>query len=350
MNNHNNKIGIIIGTRPNLTKIYPFIEFVKKKNLLSFFYFIYTNQHYSNDLIYDLKKITNKKINFIKLRKNKTFKLTNCIDSLIKVFKNLDLNKIIIIGDCDSTLSGAIAAKRLFLKLFHIESGLRSFKNMHEEYNRVVSSSLSDVCFAPSQTSFKYLNHLSKKTNQNVLFTGDLNYENFKIKEKNFSSKHKSDLDKYIIFTLHRRENILVKKKLKKIFLIMNNLAKKYNILFYCHPHTKKNIKKFKIKVNFKIYPSVSNSEILQKIYNSSLVITDSGGIQKEAYYCKKYCVIFRDSSEWVELLKLNSLLSYDLKIILEFIKKYFGTNFSIKKNPYFKKNNLRIALNEILK
>lgn len=350
MKKNNSTIGIITGTRPNFTKIYPLIKLIKKKKLSHKFCLIHTNQHYSKDLIFEFKKIFDSEINFIKLRKNKKFEISSCIKSLIKIYQKLSLKKVLIIGDSDSTLCGAIAAKRLFLKLYHIESGLRSFKDMHEEFNRISCSSLSDVCFAPSLKSFKYLKHISKKTKQKVLFTGDLNYENYKSQKIKTNLKHKLDNNKYILLTLHRRENILSKEKLSKIFFILNTLAKKYKIYFYCHPHTKLNIKKFNIKVDFKILTSLPNSEILKKISNASLVITDSGGLQKEAFYCRKFCVILRNNSEWVELSNLNSLIGYNFKLISKFIENNFDKEYKGLKNPYYKKNNLNITLKELIK
>ena len=346
-----NKIAIILGTRPNFVKIYPLILFLEKENKLDNFILIYTQQHYSKDLIPEIEKIKKIKIDFLKLKKNKVFDFSICINELIFIYKKFNINKVIIIGDSDTTLSGAISAKRSFLKLFHIESGLRSFNyKMHEEFNRITSAGLADVCFAPSKKSYDYLKYIFKKTHQKAYFVGDLNYNNLINYFNNQITSFKKKLNNpFILLTLHRRENILYKRKLKSIFQVLNNIGKNFEIKFYCHPHTLKKIKEFKIKLNFKILKSIPNLKLLNEIRNSNLVITDSGGMQKEAFYLKKYCVVLRDQTEWFELSKLNSYVGYEPNKIYKFIKKNFFIKYKMKNNPYHKKNNLKIITKKIL-
>ena len=315
----------IIGARPQFVKLAILLKEIKKtpkiKNLI-----IHTGQHYD----YDMSKIFFKELSIPKpyvnldLKKilTKNQRLSEIIakleDSLLKI-KKIDL--IIIYGDTDSTLAAAIVARKLNLKIMHIESGLRSFdKAMPEEQNRIVADHFSDYLITPTLTATNNL--LAEGLNKNKIYQlGDVMrdsvefYLKFLNKDtfKSFLKNKKILINNYALFTLHRQENTEI-LRLKKILKAIGKLD---NHFFWpLHPNIKKICTKNNIEFpkNFKIFKPVSYLESLLLIKNSDFVITDSGGIQKETFLLKKNCFILRDRTEWLELLHFNNYL-IDTKI-----------------------------------
>jgi len=332
----------IIGARPQFVKLAILLKEIKKtpkvKNLI-----IHTGQHYD----YDMSKIFFKELSIPKpyvnldLKKilTKNQRLSEIIakleDSLLKI-KKIDL--IIIYGDTDSTLAAAIVARKLNLKIMHIESGLRSFdKAMPEEQNRIVADHFSDYLITPTLTATNNL--LAEGVNKNKIYQlGDVMrdsvefYLKFLNKDifKSFLKNKKILTNNYALFTLHRQENTEV-SRLKKI---LKEIGKLDNYFFWpLHPNIKKICTKNNIKFpkNFKVFKPVSYLESLLLIKNSDFIITDSGGIQKETFFLKKKCFILRDRTEWVELLDFNSYL---IDTSIKKISKYNN----IKKKNYSSK------------
>jgi UDP-GlcNAc3NAcA epimerase len=346
----------IIGARPQFVKLAILLKEIKRtpkiKNLI-----IHTGQHYD----YDMSKIFFKELSIpkpyinldLKKKLTKNQRLSEIIakleDSLLKI-KKIDL--IIIYGDTDSTLAAAIVARKLNLKIMHIESGLRSFdKAMPEEQNRIVADHFSDYLITPTLTATNNL--LAEGLNKNKIYQlGDVMRDSVKFylkflnkdKFKSFLKNKKILTNNYALFTLHRQENTEI-LRLKKI---LKGIGKLDNYFFWpLHPNIKKICTKNNIEFpkNFKILKPVSYLESLLLIKNSDFVITDSGGIQKETFLLKKNCFILRDRTEWLELLNFNNYL-IDTKIykIMKYnkiIKKKYSDKIFGASSASFKIANL---------
>jgi len=221
-----------------------------------------------------------------------------------KILLEVEPVYLVVYGDTNSTLAGALVATKLDIKTIHIEAGLRSFNmNMPEEPNRMITDRISDILFAPSQLAMDNLKQEGLENNS--FFVGDL------MKDLLFHAKHqnliKTESDKEFYYsTIHRPYNTDHKKRLSTIFEVLDNLHKP--VVFSLHPRTKHLSQSMDIRLsnfkNIQFIEPVSYVENLNYIHNASALLTDSGGMQKEAYWLKTKCITIRKETEWSETLQ----------------------------------------------
>lgn len=235
-----------------------------------------------------------------------TAQMIEHIERFILKSKN-KIKAILLYGDTNSTLAGAIVAPKLQIPVIHVEAGLRSFNNkMPEEINRIITDRVSNLLFCSSEKSVTQL----KKEGiiENVYNVGDVMYDAFvnfgkiaetKIKLSNIHSYKKNE---YNVLTLHRPSNTDDNETLQKIISVFEDID--IPTIFPVHPRISEKIKKLKIPLNLKLIPPLSYFEMLILLKNSNKVFTDSGGLQKEAYWANKDCITIRDETEWVETLR----------------------------------------------
>lgn len=219
---------------------------------------------------------------------------------------------VLVYGDTNSTLAGALAASKLHIPLAHVEAGLRSFNmKMPEEVNRILTDRISTVLFCPTSTAIKNLeNEGFGKLENEVVQVGDVMYDAAlfyadKSRKPNFEVP-----DKFILTTCHRAENTDDPEKLANIINGLNEIHRDTPIILPLHPRTKNYIAKYGLKPEFQLVDPVGYLEMVYLLQNCSMVMTDSGGLQKEAFFFKKPCITLRDETEWVELIehKVNYL------------------------------------------
>ena len=258
---------------------------------------------------------------------------------------------ILLYGDTNSTLAGALAASKLHVPIIHIEAGLRSFnKTMPEELNRIISDHSSTLLFAPTNAAFKNLMGEGFRPensppytidNPKIYLTGDIMYDNtlyfasLAEKKKNgFLGELSLVKDNYILVTIHRDANTDDISRLNRILVTLKNLAEERAITLVMpfHPRT---IISLKTKLHnlynelcgcryIKIIPPVSFLEMILLEKNCRMIVTDSGGVQKEAHFCKKPCIILRKETEWIELVNNGTSLLVDAdpeRIKAEFLR-----------------------------
>jgi len=215
------------------------------------------------------------------------------VDSLIKIYKKEKPTCVIVYGDTNSTVAGALAAYQCRIPIVHIESGFRcGDKMMLEENNRIVTDHLSFVNFCATQEAAENLK--KEGITQNVFVVGDIHYQRY--------LEHRKNKKKYTLLTLHRPENVEDKDRLQKLVNIAH--AYKHATVFPCHPRTLKNIKKWGIVIpdNFKLIKPVNYGKMLQLIGGANLVVTDSGGVIRESWYAGAPVVIARDTHEFKQI------------------------------------------------
>jgi UDP-GlcNAc3NAcA epimerase len=219
---------------------------------------------------------------------------------------------IVVYGDTNSTLAGALVGSKLHYPVYHIEAGLRSFnKKMPEEINRILTDHVSSLLFVPSQGAVENLQN--EGIINGVFLVGDIMKDLVKYVIENEILKIKSKNEKYYYVTIHRPYNTDYKARLIEIFENLNSL--KELVIFALHPRTKEFAKKYDIKIdqykNIEFIEPQSYFENLNFLYNSEALITDSGGMQKEAYWLQKKCATIRKETEWTETIDLegNSLI-----------------------------------------
>ena len=227
---------------------------------------------------------------------------------------------VLVYGDTNSTLAGALAAAKLHIPVAHVEAGLRSFnRTMPEEINRIVTDHTSTLLFAPSTASMKNLTFegLADKS----ILVGDVMYDAVKYyldviaqQDRQPWQKWFSSDTNFILCTLHRAENTDDSKRLSQIVDALNALHKKIPIILPLHPRTKAAIVRDGLSLSVKCVDPLGYLDMLALTSKAHVVVTDSGGLQKEAYFCGTPCLTMRSETEWVELLEIqvNKLTSPD--------------------------------------
>ena len=321
------KACIIVGTRPQIIKSQPIIkEFKKRKSPLVI---IHTGQHYDYKMsksFFDELDISNPDINLGISKGSSAKQLSDIITKLEKLLKKINPDVVLVPGDTRSALGGALAANRLGIPVAHIESGARSFNpKMEEETNRRLIDHMSSYLFAPTLNCVKNLK--SESVLGKIYFSGDTMYDVF-LEYKNML-KFSNKKENFVLMTIHRKENIHNRKKISEIISITKKLSKNgLEVIFPIHPHTKKQISSYGISLKgIRVINPLKYSEILNMISRSQLLITDSGGLQKEAFWLNTSCVTMRENTEWIETLKgknnqlLQNINSNDYNKILSILK-----------------------------
>lgn len=234
-------------------------------------------------------------------------------------------NWVLVYGDTNSTIAGALAAKKLHIKVAHVEAGLRSFNiDMPEEINRILTDRISDILFCPTQTAVKNLqNEGYENLDCDVKAVGDV-MQDAALFYSGKSKKPEMELPKkFALCTVHRAENTDSPKRLKNIFAALEEISENTPVVLPLHPRTRGKLNTINYdfqnsKIRF-INP-VGYLEMVWLLSNCKFVLTDSGGLQKEAYFFSKPCVTMRDETEWVELVEngFNNLAGADKKRIVE--------------------------------
>ncbi|MCS5663488.1 MAG: UDP-N-acetylglucosamine 2-epimerase (non-hydrolyzing) [Flavobacteriales bacterium] len=248
------------------------------------------------------------------------------LNQLEKVLLNEKPNAFLVYGDTNTTLAGALAASKNHIPLIHVEAGLRSFnKTMPEEINRILTDHCSSLLFCPTKTAVHNLkvegiDHSAEKCSANtpkVYSCGDIMYDNSLYFSKYVKADvlNKNSLENYLLFTMHRPSNTDEPHRLKSICRMLMCLADKHQktIAFPVHPRTKKallthlNVKELDAFMHHRfvrVMEPVSFTDMIALEKNCEMVITDSGGVQKEAYFFEKPCLILRSETEWVEIVE----------------------------------------------
>jgi UDP-GlcNAc3NAcA epimerase len=246
---------------------------------------------------------------------------------------------VLVYGDTNSTLAGALAAVKLHIPVAHVEAGLRSFnRRMPEETNRVLTDHISSFLLCPTVTAIKNLKR--EGITEGVFQVGDVMYDAFlftKGKAAN-TSTILSDLNlkskQYCLATVHREENTENPARIISIFNSFQEISNKDNpVIIPIHPRTKNIIKKVgkevRLNPNVRLIPPVGYIDMIVLEANAKIILTDSGGMQKEAYFAKVPCVTLRDETEWVETTKIgaNFLVGADINKIKKTFKIAYNTN-----------------------
>jgi len=212
----------------------------------------------------------------------------------------------LVYGDTNSTLAGALAAVKLHIPVAHVEAGLRSFNRaMPEEINRVMTDCIANMLFAPTQTAVQNL--ANEGLSANTIFTGDVMFDSVLYYQStilNHPEKYTTPgiPQKYLLATIHRAENTDQPENLKKIFAAFSQLP--FEIVIPIHPRTRKIVdKEIFVTPNIHIIEPVGYLQMLKLTIDSLKVLTDSGGLQKEAYFLGKQCITLRTETEWIETL-----------------------------------------------
>jgi len=333
------KIVSIIGARPQFIKT-PLISRELRKFAREIL--VHTGQHYDlnmSEVFFQELKIPKPDYNLGVGSGSQGVQTARCLEKIEEVLIKEKPNLVIIYGDTNSTVAGALAAVKLHIPVAHVESGMRSYnRQMPEEINRIVSDHISDLLFACTRSAAKILK--GEGITRNVYLTGDVMYDiQKKLKAQSSNVKTLEKLSKtipctlhpkrYLLATVHRQENTDSKENLENIIKAFSQT--KETIIFPVHPRTGKYLKTYGLDKIITRNPHICLIEpigflemmILES--NARLILTDSGGVQREAYLDKIPCLTLRRETEWVETVQTgwNKLTGTDVKKIVRLVKNF---------------------------
>jgi len=250
---------------------------------------------------------------------------------------------VVLYGDTNSTLAGALAASKLRIPIVHVEAGLRSFDmTMPEEVNRVLTDRVSSILFCPTETAVNNLkregfDHMPAR----VVNSGDVMYDAALYYED--KAQLKSDIlrrigtKKFVLATIHREENADSPEKLRSIIAGLNEIHKQVPVVVPLHPRTRNILAQQYILPNFIIIDPVGYFDMIMLLKNAELVITDSGGVQKEAFFFGKQCITLREQTEWIELVEkgFNVLVGSDSRRLISAFNSFSTQESDFSANLY---------------
>ncbi len=327
------KLLTIIGARPQIIKSGAISRAIKKKYAGQVEeVIVHTGQHYDRDMstvFFEELDLPMPDYNLQVGSGKHGAQTASMITGIEEVIEAENPDYLIIYGDTNSTLAGAIAAAKVHVPIVHIEAGLRSFnKRMPEEINRILSDHVSTFLFPPTQTGYANLLNEGFRSdtqppytidNPGIFLVGDVMYDNslhfsaVAAERSTILEREHLELDAYVLVTLHRNTNTDDAARLNAIFTALQTLVTAYSakLVMPLHPRT---VKQMAALLEPSLYqailanpaiirlPPVSFLDMIRLEQHARLVITDSGGVQKEAYFFQKRCLILRAETEWVEL------------------------------------------------
>ena len=321
---NNLKILSLVGARPQFIKEAVLHEEFQKEGIREVL--VHSGQHYDfnmSDVFFKVLKIRKPDYN-LNVGSGKHGEMTGKI--MIR-FEEVVLEEkpdvIIVYGDTNTTMAGALVGAKLKIPVAHVEAGLRQEpKDMPEEINRVVTDHVSKYLFCPSRLAVENLKKEGIK--EGVYFTGDVMYDLFLKMKPYFDYSIIDELklkeDEYIVVTLHRDFNVDNPKKLKRILENLVKLSNEFVVVFPIHPRTRKRVKEFgyeEMLGKLKVIDPVDYLRMMALVEKCKFVITDSGGLQKEAYFAGKRAVVVMPDTAWRELINIGwNYLSDDSHIL----------------------------------
>ena len=337
------KLVTIIGARPQFIK-----AAVLSRRLLHEQDFeetvIHTGQHYDKDMsdnIFRELQIPSPAYNLGINNLPPPLMTGRMLEAIIPLLVSEAPDMVVVYGDTNSTLAGALAAKNLLLPIAHIEAGLRSGDmKMPEELNRLITDRISDLLFCPTETAVTNLRHESFGQTA-IHLTGDIMFD-ASLMFAEVSKKPVAMIDgAFALCTFHRQQLLESPEKVRSLLSHLIALNKEVPVILVAHPRTKQVINEIQIDLPFSTSPPLTYLEMLHLVKEAEVIITDSGWLQKEAYFFKKPCVTIRHTTEWKELVEagVNVLAGDDGSGILDAYRK-FQTMESDFSQPFYGDGN----------
>lgn len=372
----NIKLMSLVGARPQFIKLAPLVKAIESRNAGSSdtridHYIIHTGQHYDHgmsDIFFDELEIPHPDINLGVGSGAHGAQTGKMLEGIEKILMDEKPDMLIIFGDTNSTVAGALAAAKLHIPIAHIEAGLRSFnRKMPEEINRIMSDHVSELLLAPTPTAIANLRNEGLEAR--TISSGDIMYDtvilNSKLADQKSTILQRLGLQpkSYAIATCHRAENTNDTQRLANIMNSFNKIADEhFPVVFPMHPRTKNMLPNvlpdWKPSDKLVILEPLGYLDMVQLIANANMALTDSGGLQKEAFFLECPCVTMRDETEWIETVEAggNIITGADPKKIINAVRHWErmakqGNSFTEKLQETFGEgNSADITVEEIIK
>jgi UDP-GlcNAc3NAcA epimerase len=330
------KLLVVVGARPQFIKAAPVSRALEESGKFQMV-LVHTGQHYDANMsraFFEELEIPEPNFNLGVGSGGHGFQTGEVMKRLEPVMEKEAPDAVMVFGDTNSTLAGALTAVKLQIPVAHVEAGLRSFnRKMPEEINRILTDHISSFLFCPTTNAVRNLE--KEGIRENVFHVGDVMYDaalSFAgVAEK--KTRILTDLQlmakHYVLVTVHRAENTDNRERLFNILLALRDIAQEMTVVLPLHPRTRKMVVHFGLGGSLdgvRIIDPVGFLDMVSLERNARLIITDSGGVQKEAYFHRVPCVTLRDETEWIETVqtKWNVLASLDQPVgsIVEIVSK----------------------------
>ena len=310
------KIVTVVGARPQFIKTVPLSKALRNISGVSEL-LVHTGQHFDknmSDIFFNELEIQQPVYNLGINGGSHGAMTGQQLAAIEQVLLDEHPDMVLVYGDTNSTLAGALAAAKLHIPVAHVEAGLRSFnRKMPEELNRILTDHAADMLFAPTEIAMNNLKNegLMGKTHLvgDIMYDGSLYYAEKAKKKSRILNSLKVQPKEYILTTVHRAENTDDPIRLQNIVAILSFLSKKRTIVFPLHPRTRRALMQHNLLnrlTGCMIIDPVGYLDMIMLEKNAQYIVTDSGGIQKEAYFQKVPCFTLRDETEWLELVELG--------------------------------------------
>lgn len=350
------KIITVVGARPQLVKEAILQEEIRKYSDISHI-FVHTGQHYDFEMsdIFIQQMSLKQPDYFLGInRKTNITSISLMMIELEKVYIKHTPDFVIVYGDTDSTLAAALTAKKMNIKVVHIEAGLRQEpKSMPEEVNRVLTDHVSTVLFTSSEVGTSNLNF--EGIHKNIYNVGDIMYDVFLRYSPQFKNQVLSEFNlednNYLLFTLHRNFNVDIIHSLENILIVMNEVNRHLKVVFPIHPRTLKMIEKYGLNdliKNLVVIQPQNYINLMSLVKFSTKVVTDSGGLQKEAYFSEKNALVLMEDTGWRELIDKDYNRLIDVNT--NFVDEVLGFSNPIADKNIYGEGSVQIKVLKILR
>lgn len=328
------KIVTVLGARPQFIKAATVSRAFKKVGITECL--VHTGQHFDqnmSEVFFDEMDIPRPQYNLEVHSLSHGAMTGRMLEKLEEILVKEKPHVVLVYGDTNSTLAGALAAAKLHIPVAHVEAGLRSFSmEMPEEINRILTDRISSVLFCPTTTAVQNLKREGFTRHGGLIrLSGDVMYDALRYysskAEKKSGILRQLSLQKgsYVLATIHREENTNDPVRLRALVEALNAIHAETPVLLPLHPRTRKHLAALPVELNARVIEPVGYYDMLMLLRHCRMVLTDSGGLQKEAYLSGKFCLTLRDQTEWVELVKVkaNVLVGADTKKITSAYRKF---------------------------
>ncbi len=354
------KILTVVGARPQFIKAAALSKAIESNDGIEEI-ILHTGQHFDenmSDIFFKEMQIPKPKYQLSVHGLNHGAMTGRMLEGIEEVLLKESPDLLLVYGDTNSTLAGALAAKKLHVRVAHVEAGLRSFNmRMPEEINRILTDRISDFLFCPTETAIQNLKDEGfNNFNCHVENTGDIMYDSMRLFAE-FAGNHAGIakglvLTPFVLCTIHRAENTDDSERLASIVKALNTIAENSRIILPLHPRTKQKLSNINLHSNIIVTEPMGYFDMLYLMERCTIVMTDSGGLQKEAFFNKKFCITLRDETEWVELLesKCNVLAGADMDVIIMAYHSLISREFTETRNYYGDGNASQNIINTLLR
>lgn len=335
------KLLSVVGARPQFIKLAPLSKHLEQDPDIEHLV-CHTGQHYDAGLskvFFEQLGLATPEFQFELEAKSPVAKVHQMISQLTSLIHLQEPDWLLVYGDTYSTLAGALSAQLLDVKLAHVEAGLRSYrKDMPEEFNRITSDAAAHLLFCGSRGA---LENLQRENNPGEAhYCGDIMYQSqqlaLRAEPQWPANLQASGSGNYCLVTIHRREN-LTEQRMNQWAALLNSLAEDHHIVFPMHPGTRKALDRRRLNPKIQILEPLGYVELCHLLQDAEVLLTDSGGLQKEAYYLHRPCITLRAETEWTELVEegVNRVTDLEEKRVREALDYFQNTELKFDQALY---------------